>query len=346
MTAVRSLADMVVAANGDTAKARAEAAVSAKAVTDSNADRDKIRQQAQSDVEAANKKASDAEAAGEQWRTAKGEDVKKIQDASDQTIKQLQAGTEKLVQEQSKRDQTIKDLTKQIDGLTNRLKARRVNTVEAIVQQADGHIIRIPSTNTVFIDIGQQQSVTPGLTFEVYDKNKGVPALGNGTRDEELPVGKASIEVVHVLSGTSECRVTRHSPGQQLTEGDLIVNLVFDPNAKYNFVIYGSFDLNGSGNSSTADTDVVKRLVTQWGGKLMNNVTVDTDFVVMGKEPVVPLLTKEDESDPGKVETRDKAQAALDAYLDVRSKAISLGVPLLNQNRFLYFIGYYDTAKR
>ena len=185
-------------------------------------------------------------------------------------IKQLQAGTEKLVQELAKRDQTIKDLTKQIEGLTNRLKGRRVNTKEAIVQQVDGHIIRIPSDNTVFIDSASSNRVTPGLTFEVYDKNKGVPALGDGMRDEDMPVGKASIEVIHVLASTSECRVTRHSLGQQLTEGDLIMNLVFDPNAKYSFVVYGKFDLNNNGNSSAADTDVVKRLITQWGGKLMN----------------------------------------------------------------------------
>ena len=75
-------------------------------------------------------------------------------------------------------------------------------------------------------------------------------------------------------------------------------------------------------------------------------MTVDTDFVVMGKEPVVPILTKEDEGDPPKVEIHDKRQKELDEYLDIRSKAISLGVPILNQNRFLYFIGYYDMAKR
>ncbi len=346
VSTIRSLSDMVVASNADSIKARAEAATSAKAVTDSNAERDKVRTQAQTDVDAANKKVTEAEAATEQWRNEKTGDVKKIQEAADATIKQLQAGTEKLVQEQSKRDGTIKDLTKQIEGLTNRLKSRRVNTVEATVQQVDGHIIRIPSQDTVFIDVGHQQAVTPGLTFEVYDKAKGIPALGNGMRDEDMPVGKASIEVVHVLPGSSECRVVRHTLGQQLTEGDLIMNLVFDPNTKYNFVVYGSFDMANSGTPTPADAEVMKRLVTQWGGKLMNNVTVDTDFVVMGKEPVVPILSKEDADNPALVENHDKQQAAQDAYLDVRSKAINLGVPLLNQNRFLYFVGYYDSAKR
>lgn len=346
VTAIRSMADMVVTASADTAKARTDAAASAKLVEAANADRDKARTQAQADVDAANQKAAAAEAASEQYRGDKDKELTTIQQTSTDTVKTIQSGADKLTTTIAQLNADKALLAKQVDALTQRLKRYRINTVEATVQQSDGVISRIPSDNTVFINIGRQQSVTPGLTFEVYDKNKGIPALGNGARDEDLPVGKASIEVVHVLDGSSECRVIRHTPGQQLTEGDLIMNLVFDPKAKYNFVVYGNFDLTNSGTATPADAEVIKRLVAQWGGKLMNNVNVDTDFVVMGKEPVVPNLTKEDSDDPAKVEDHDKKQAAADAYQDMRSKAISLGVPILNQNRFLYFVGYYDLASR
>lgn len=346
VSAIRSMADMVVAANGDTVKVRADAAASAKLVEVANADRDKARQQATADVEEANKKTAEAVAAGEQYRGAKDQEITTIQQTSTDTVKTIQTGTDKINIELTKSRADLAAAQKLIEQLTNRLKGRRINSVEAIVQQSDGHISRIPSANTVFIDIGRQQSVTPGLTFEVYDKTRGIPALGKGDREEDMPVGKASIEVVHVLDGSSECRVVRHALGQQLTEGDLIMNLVFDPKAKYNFVVYGNFDLNNSGTPNPADAEVVKRLVTQWGGKLMNGVTVDTDFVVMGKEPVVPILTKEDADDPAKVAEHDKKQKELDDYQELRSKAISLGVPLLNQNRFLYFVGYYDQATR
>jgi len=36
----------------------------------------------------------------------------------------------------------------------------------------------------------------------------------------------------------------------------------------------------------------------------------------------------------------------LDKYLNIQSEAIHLSIPILNQNRFLYFVGYYDQAKR
>ena len=36
----------------------------------------------------------------------------------------------------------------------------------------------------------------------------------------------------------------------------------------------------------------------------------------------------------------------LDRYLNVRQQAISLNIPILNQNRFLYLIGYFNQATR
>jgi hypothetical protein len=41
-----------------------------------------------------------------------------------------------------------------------------------------------------------------------------------------------------------------------------------------------------------------------------------------------------------------KAQAAIDKYQELRQTARDLHIPILNQNRFLYYVGYYDQAKR
>jgi hypothetical protein len=40
------------------------------------------------------------------------------------------------------------------------------------------------------------------------------------------------------------------------------------------------------------------------------------------------------------------ARKAQKDYLDIIAQASSLGIPTMNQNRFLYFIGYFDLAKR
>ena len=87
---------------------------------------------------------------------------------------------------------------------------RHVEAGEAVVQQPDGAIIRtVENKGELLINIGSRKSVTLGLTFEVYDKNRGIPALGNkGSRIRILPVGKAWLEVIAVGPDTSECQVT------------------------------------------------------------------------------------------------------------------------------------------
>ena len=105
-------------------------------------------------------------------------------------------------------------------------------------------------------------------------------------------------------------------------------------------------DLDHNGVATAGEADIAKRLIEQWGGKLAADINVNTDFVVIGAEPVVPNLSKEEESDPLLVQRRTQAQADLTQYQDVINKARDLHIPILNQNRFLYFIGYYDQAKR
>src|SRR6185369_16280755 len=110
--------------------------------------------------------------------------------------------------------------------------------------------------------------ISPGMTFEVYDRNQGIPALGDSATDESLPKGKGAIEVIKVSPGSSECRIINQQPGMSVREGDLIANLVYDRNTKYQFMVYGDFDLDQNNVSTTADAEGIKRLVTQWGGKI------------------------------------------------------------------------------
>ena len=165
------------------------------------------------------------------------------------------------------------------------------------------------------------------------------------TGDEQLPVGKASIEIIRVGDNSSECRIVRTEPGAVLQEGDPIENLVYDPHQKYQFDVFGNFDLANTGRPNPADTEVIKRLVAQWGGKLTDKVTPNTDFLVLGAEPVLPEFSKDDLT-PENQDKLQKAQDALDKYQEVRAEAVQLHIPIMNQNRFLYYVGYYDQAKR
>jgi hypothetical protein len=277
--------------------------------------------------------------------------------AKDEQLKKLTSDAEaaqKMAQEaQAQAQVTISDLTKKIDDankkinvLQDRLGGKRVSTADAVVRQADGRILRVPGNNTVYIDLGTGDQISPGLTFEVYDRVEGVPPLGDPNTDDNLPKGKASIEVIRVGPGSSECRIVKQQPGQTIVEGDLIENIVYDKNTKYNFLVFGNFDLDQNGVATPQDADVVKRLVTQWGGKLIDKVNADTDFVVLGKEPTIPVFSKEEQSDPINAAKLAQATAEAEAYDGVKKAAIEFHIPILNQNRFLYFVGYYEMAQR
>ena len=127
---------------------------------------------------------------------------------------------------------------------------------------------------------------------------------------------------------------------------DYIANLVFDPKTKYNFVVYGDFDMDHNGVALPQDGEVIKRLITQWGGKVQPIITADTDFLVMGKEPIVKELSEEEKNDPVRQKQFEEQTTALNAYQDVISKANQFHIPVMNQNRFLYFSGYYSQAPR
>lgn len=278
--------------------------------------------------------------------------------SKDDQVKSISADYEKQLaafrEQVSSLQQANADLggrNRQVEAELDRVRARlsevRIDPTQAVTRQHDGRIIRLPGNNIAFIDLGAGDHVTAGLTFEVYDKVDGVPQPGDPTTEENLPAGKASLEVIRVGPTTSECRITRLQPGMTLSEGDLIANLVYDRNTKYNFLVYGNFDLDRNSVATPGDAEVIKRLITQWGGTVAPELNVDTDFVVLGKEPEIPTVDRAElETDAPLKAKYDEAIAAAEAYAEISSKAREYRIPILNQNRFLYLTGYYDQAKR
>ena len=279
-------------------------------------------------------------------------------EAGDQSVEKVRAEAARALQAaqkvQSAQQKQIAEtktqmaaVQRQLEIATQRLKELRpVGTKENPVRQEDAEVVRVPGNGTVYINIGSGQQVSPGLTFEVYDRISGVPAIGpSGTSDEgTLPQGKASIEVVRPGPGQSECRIIRVTPGQSIVERDVVANLVYNQKVKHNFVVFGDFDLDQNKIATPGDAEVIKRLITGWGGQLQDAVNVNTDFVVLGAEPEVPVV--EDDATASDLQRQQAAQKALDAYDEVRSAATKLNIPIMNQNRFLYYVGYYERAQR
>jgi hypothetical protein len=313
------------------------------------AQREKLQAEVNAKLEEQGKQLADAMAQLEGKRTESDQSVGKIQGEASRALQAAQKDTSKLQKELTDREAEIAKLRQELDITKGRLP-HPPKTGEPVIREADGKIIRVPGNDNVFINLGNGDHITPGMTFEVYDRFGGVPGLGeevdtNAVADEKnLPKGRAAIEVVRLGPGQSECRIIRQNKGQPVIEGDIIANLVYDKNTKYSFVVFGDFDLDQNGTPTPGDTEVVKRLITQWGGRLQNDVNVNTDFLVLGAEPEVPA--PEENENASDISRREALQKAYEAYQDVVSKAKDLNIPILNQNRFLYYVGYYEQAQR
>jgi hypothetical protein len=244
------------------------------------------------------------------------------------------------------KDSKITDLKNQLDQAIAKLEKRRVPVEDPMVRRTAGQIQYVASDDIVYINLGMGDHIMPGMTFEVYDQDEGIPKLGDGMSDDNMPTGIGSIEVERVQADSSQCRVVALQPTKHISNGDLIANLIYDRNVKFNFFVYGKFDLAHTGHPTDGDRDKVLALIDRWGGQIQKKINVDTDFVVMGAEPVVEDFTDEQLQDPFYVRRKLDEEADQKAYDDTLDKAHEYHIPVMNQNRFLYFIGYYDTAQR
>jgi hypothetical protein len=294
--------------------------------------------------------AQQAEAGVASYRTEKEQQLAQISQTSTQQQTALQDQVNKLNTDINTKNAQLAKLNNDVRTLQTKLGARRVDAAEATIRHPDGQILRIGTNDIVYIDLGANQHVIPGLTFSVYDRRTGIPALTTGADQENADAqvqGKAEVEVIRVDPNSSECRVVTRTPNKPpIQEGDFVGNLVYDPNTTYSFYVFGKFDLDRNNVPTAQDTETVKRLITQWGGTVATDINVNTDFIVIGAEPVVPNLTKDEEADPLLVQKRAQAQQDLTQYLDIITKARDLHIPILNQNRFLYFVGYYSQSGR
>jgi hypothetical protein len=209
---------------------------------------------------------------------------------------------------------------------------------EARVFEPDGKVLLIDDqAKIVHINLGSDDHVYVGLTFSVYDKSLPIPKNGKG---------KAEIEVYNVDKNIAAARIIRADIKNPIGVDDVVANLAWDAKKTNVFVVAGDFDLNGDGVIDVDGVEKIRKLIEKWGGKVDDAVTVNTDFVVLGVPPEVrqkPTLA-ETEVYPNATEKHDRAVEQLANYKKVQSQAEVLSIPILNADRFLYFIGYKTQA--
>jgi hypothetical protein len=211
---------------------------------------------------------------------------------------------------------------------------------EVAAYKPDGKIILIDNaTKIAHLNIGTDDHVYRGLTFSIYEKNMPIPVGGKG---------KAEIEVFSVGKTFSAARITRSDIKNPIIVDDIVANLIWDSEKTNVFVVAGDFDLDGNGQVDFDATAKIEALIQKWGAKVVDNVTIDTDFLVLGSTPTVmrrPTF-EQMEVDPMAMEKYQDSLQKLQRYQEVQEQAQNLMIPVFNYERFLYLIGYKEQSSR
>ncbi|MCK4275184.1 MAG: hypothetical protein KAX78_01635 [Phycisphaerae bacterium] len=204
---------------------------------------------------------------------------------------------------------------------------------ETVAPQPDGQILEVmENRDFCYINIGKDHRVRPGHNFAVYPRS-GIPKDGSD---------KGKIVVVNVKANVSGCRIVSQKKGDPVVVGDLVGNVAFDPTRTYTFVVEGYFDLHGTQRPSALGTEEVKTLIRRHGGKIIDELNIQTDFLVLGSDPVRPLKPRP-EDPPATLAVYTERKKTYDNYNSVKTQAQEMNVPILTTNKFLSFIGYSPT---
>lgn len=280
---------------------------------------------------------------------AKYDELKTMMDTS--TEEQIQSYKDRIEQEQAKLKQKqleletlqakLDETEKSLDGALAKLEGiQKTPDTTASAYKRDARIIRVDLQNgIVYLNIGAEDHVYRGLTFAVYDSSAPIPEDGQG---------KAEIEVFQVNPNVSAARMTRSSIRNPIVQEDIVANLVWDPDSSNKFIIAGDFDLNQDGRIESDGQERIKEMILRWGGIVQDEVSVDTDFVIIGHTPTaLPAPRQEDvDLDPTARQRYDQANLRADAYNQVLEKARRLSVPIFNQKQFYYLLGYETLANK
>ncbi|MBL8762538.1 MAG: hypothetical protein JNL50_14685 [Phycisphaerae bacterium] len=192
-----------------------------------------------------------------------------------------------------------------------------------------------PNENAVVIGIGKRQKIDVGMTFAVYADAASIKIDPN---TGDYPRGKANVEVIAVSDATATCRLLSESKGNPVAVGDAVANALYDPNKTYAFLIYGNFDVNNDGIATPLEQSDLKALIEGWGGRSVDDLGGDVDFLVLGQRPILPPRPGAD-APIELLQEFIRLSRIVERYDALYKQAISTGLPVLNENRLYTLIG-------
>lgn len=242
------------------------------------------------------------------------------------------------------REDQIAELNQQVLVLQDQNRRLRgegiTDSVKPLDEYAlvDGEVAAVtPSDSSVVITLGRNDKLVIGMTFAVYSSAAEIrPTPGTSIYGP----GKAVIEVIGMDESSARCRVVRASRGNPVIVGDVIANPVYDPDKTYKFVVFGEFDVNHDGNATPYERDALVAVIERWGGEVIDEITGDLDFLVLGRRPSEPLQPAPNAPRPI-YEQYLREKAVVDRYQDLFEDASNSSIPVLNENRLRTLIGEF-----
>lgn len=234
-------------------------------------------------------------------------------------------------------DERLAIVRARIKGLKSKLGGLFIGPKEnSTARIPDGKILTaIPGDRVVYINLGRNDALTLGLRFAIYSAQTGIPADGRS---------KAQIEVVSISESSAECDIISTSRNEVILEGDLIANPIYSSDTPQNVLVVGSYDLNRDGLPDRDGSSAITAIVKNWGGKVIDQLNPETDFVVVGAAPRKPRPAND--VSPDQVEQNRLRQESWDAYYDVIESARSMSIPMMTQDVFFNFLGYSNKYAR
>lgn len=257
----------------------------------------------------------------------------------DRLSKSLDTVQESLQAEKTGAEEKIKQMQNEVGQTRDRLQIlidkvrqwRGESGIEftGMVTKPDGRIVKlVPGQDKALIDIGQGHHLPLSLQFRVFSPDE---------RITDKSKSKGIIQVVRIGPTLSECQIVTTSRNQTIMPGDLIVNSVYDRQNSYVFRVIGEFDVDGDGSPDTDGAAIVETLIKRWGGRVVSDLEVQTDFLVVGTEPYTP--PQPDGSDQAAMALYQEMLKKKTDYMQEQSRAMSLSVPILSHKRFLFLLG-------
>ncbi len=258
-----------------------------------------------------------ARASAEETSKRLKEDLDRLQDRFLVERRKMTDERDRLKTEISKLQNQLKDLSQVVK------KFREIPTETGV----DGRIVSVAEQGQVaYADLGKDDGVLLGMTFSIFSPSE----LG-----KTEPKPKASCRVVKIMPNSCQLRIYELQGDNPVVAGDLLHNPVYDRQRRMRFVLVGKMDTDGDGFD---DTEELKALIQEFGGRIDDDLTVQADYLIVGEEPPVPA-PPDPTAPPQQQQEYQQARQRFIKYTEFKARAENFSIPILNLNRFMGLVG-------